>query len=396
MSDETLTDGTDKNIRTIESNSTRITTLEQLIDICKIDLSVWMIDRYVINKWEVGRKAQTKDIQISDGVITGEISDSGGINVEPLFQVKVTLVRRCPEKITPVIQPIMIKVASSKRQTRYQDMKTALIISDTQIGFSRDIETGELTPYHDEVAMDAIAQVAEELAPDKTVIIGDYIDWSGWSDKYIIRPEFYFTAQPALLAGAKYLGRLRKATRGDMFFLEGNHDQRVENQMIKHLSAAYKLRPGDDIHAPAVMSIDNLLGLSRMGIQFVGSYPDSEVWINDTTKVIHGFKVRSETGKTASSVVKDANENVIFGHIHRRELASKTIATRTGYKTVTAFCPGCLCHVDGRVPGSKKTDQWQQGSAIVWYNNDRMAIVPLDIFNGTTIYDGRLYTGTSE
>lgn len=241
--------------------------------------------------------------------------------------------------------------------------------------------------------MDVVAQIAEELGPDKTIIIGDYNDWSGWSDKYIVRPEFYFTTQPALIAGAKYLGRLRKATRGEMYLLEGNHDQRPENQIIKHMVAAYGLHSADNLDCTPVMSVDNLLGLSRMGIQYVGAYPDAEVWINNSTKAIHGYKVRGEPGKTASAVVRDANETIIFGHIHRRELASKTIVTREGYRTITAFCPGCLCHVDGRVPGSKRTDQWQQGAAIVWYNDEHSTIVPLDIYNGMAVFNGRVYRG---
>jgi hypothetical protein len=52
----------------------RIQTLQDLIDACDIDLSVWEIDRWVCNKWEVGAKNAAKEVQ-----------------VHPLFQVKVWL-----------------------------------------------------------------------------------------------------------------------------------------------------------------------------------------------------------------------------------------------------------------------------------------------------------------
>lgn len=56
---------------------TRICTLEQLIEHCKIDLAVWDVTRVQFNKWEVGANL-----------------GHGKIEVEPLFQVKAICVRR--------------------------------------------------------------------------------------------------------------------------------------------------------------------------------------------------------------------------------------------------------------------------------------------------------------
>jgi len=56
------------------SKSTRITTIEQLVEFCEIDLSRWTIYRAVVNKWEVGVKQL-----------------NGTVQVEPLFQIKVWL-----------------------------------------------------------------------------------------------------------------------------------------------------------------------------------------------------------------------------------------------------------------------------------------------------------------
>ncbi len=56
---------------------TRICTLEQLLDYCKVDLSCWEVERFVVNKWEVGAK-----------------NNDDKLTVEPLFQVKATLKKR--------------------------------------------------------------------------------------------------------------------------------------------------------------------------------------------------------------------------------------------------------------------------------------------------------------
>jgi hypothetical protein len=67
----------DGNKWNISLPKTRIHTLDQLIEYCEIDLSVWEVERFVANKWEVGAKDANHDVQI-----------------HPLFQVKATFRKR--------------------------------------------------------------------------------------------------------------------------------------------------------------------------------------------------------------------------------------------------------------------------------------------------------------
>lgn len=59
-------------------NRTRICTLEQLLEHCKVNTDVWEVERFVVNKWEVGAKDAAKRIQ-----------------AEPLYQVKAWLRKKC-------------------------------------------------------------------------------------------------------------------------------------------------------------------------------------------------------------------------------------------------------------------------------------------------------------
>lgn len=59
---------------TISLPKTRICTLEQLVEHCKIDRSIWEVERFICNKWEMGYK---------------DNADEG--RVMPLFQVKAFL-----------------------------------------------------------------------------------------------------------------------------------------------------------------------------------------------------------------------------------------------------------------------------------------------------------------
>ena len=66
---------------TIHLPSTRIHTLEQLLEYAEVDESVWKVKSFLVNKWEVGAADK----------VDGELK---GIIVEPLFQVKATLERK--------------------------------------------------------------------------------------------------------------------------------------------------------------------------------------------------------------------------------------------------------------------------------------------------------------
>lgn len=55
---------------------TRIQTLDELIAHCKVDLSVWEVERFIVNKWEVGSN-------VNESLV-----------VEPLFQVKAFLKKK--------------------------------------------------------------------------------------------------------------------------------------------------------------------------------------------------------------------------------------------------------------------------------------------------------------
>lgn len=68
----------DKDKWRIQLNKTRIHTLEELVEYCRIDLDVWEVERWIANKWEMASKHP----------------ESGDVTVTPLYQVKATLRRK--------------------------------------------------------------------------------------------------------------------------------------------------------------------------------------------------------------------------------------------------------------------------------------------------------------
>jgi predicted phosphodiesterase len=70
-------DQNDENSATAESKNENVRTLEDLLEICNVDLEYWEVERHIINKWEVAAKDSVGDLRHS-----------------PLYQVKAWLKKR--------------------------------------------------------------------------------------------------------------------------------------------------------------------------------------------------------------------------------------------------------------------------------------------------------------
>lgn len=81
----------------LSSRSTRIKTLDDLLAYAEVDTEVWEVERYTVNKWEVGAKIKTKE--------------GPRLVVEPLFQVKAWLRRnRNAERLREVGDRILAAI----------------------------------------------------------------------------------------------------------------------------------------------------------------------------------------------------------------------------------------------------------------------------------------------
>lgn len=240
--------------------------------------------------------------------------------------------------------------------------------------------------------MDIILQVLQRDQFDYIGIIGDANDWSEWS-KYSQEPEFYWTTQPALIETAWWLANYRNACpNAKMDLYQGNHEVRVETVIVDHLKAAYELRPVDQLEFPPALSVPRLLALHDLNIGYVDGYPGGGVWLNRNTWIEHGYQVAGSTGDTAKNVAMKRTFTTIMGHIHRSESVARKVESRDGSEIYTSMCPGCACHIDGRVPGSKPQEQWQQGFGIIEYTDTFENISTVAVENGRAIYKGEMIT----
>lgn len=384
LNEESLNEVTMMNVEgnyaTIEKNSDKSPhTIEELISICKIDTNVWAVDKYTVNVRE--QQFKTKS----------------GHKTVPLYHIKAWVIRKAPTVFEwPSIQPIVSNFAPIKKTvSKKSGHKKALIIPDSQNSYRRNIQTGHLEPTHDRLAWDLVCQVAEEEKPEIIVLLGDMLDLPDWSDKFLVTSDLYFTTQPALLELHWWLRRLA-ATGAEIVYLEGNHEDRLTRAVSKNIMAAYQIRPANAPVAPPALSIDNLLGLQELGIQYLAPYRIAEYWLNDNLRISHGTVVKSGSGNTVASVVRDARCSEIFGHIHRVEMASKTVWGKSGAKQYVVASPGTISRIDpGIVPSGSGKQNWQQGFSMVEFEdgNGLFDVRLVQIIQGKSIYNGKLWKG---
>ena len=383
-----------KNKQKITSVGDRIKTTDQLIIECKIDLDKWIITNPEIKKWDVQRKNVDQSMEWVSGRMDGYKEDHGDFTIVQLFSVSVEMVAREPEAIAPVISPININLGSMRKVNAQQtEYKTGLLLFDPQIGFEQNMRSKKLTPFHDRKAIDIVFQFCKQFVFDSIVLGGDWQDNAMWSDKFQRKPSYYFNTQSALCENSWTCGMIRKLQPdAEINYFEGNHEIRIENMIINHLLPAYGLRSADNIDGLAVMSVPYLLGLPQLDINYIGNYPESECWVNNHVVIRHGNIARKGSGSTASAMAKEATYTEIFGHIHRFEWAVRTEHRNGKTNYIQAFSPGCLCRIDGKVPGVSRPN-WQQGFAIIHYNDDDCFIDPIMVKDGEAFYQGRKYIG---
>jgi predicted secreted protein len=98
------------------STSTRIRTLEQLLEAAQVDLRVWQVKSYTVNVWEQGANID------------------GDIQVTPLFQVKAILIPNIEARATNLIEDLRHEMRQfAPRYTIAKPPKTAVTTQDAHL-----------------------------------------------------------------------------------------------------------------------------------------------------------------------------------------------------------------------------------------------------------------------
>jgi predicted phosphodiesterase len=369
------------NYKYIDANFTKRDkppTLDELLDNFSIERSEWEITNFKVNQWDVSAKE----------IVDEKIVWNTHIN----YQAKATLLRKKPVKCDfPIIHGAVVRdINLGKIRFPENDLKKCVVVPDMQVGYRRDMQTGKMDALHDVNAINLVDSIIRDIKPDKIVLLGDMLDLPDWSTHYIIKPEFTYTTQASIDYLASWIYNIRPYCK-EMVYIEGNHEKRMIDSIIKNTIQAYGIRPANEPDVPPLMSIPYILGLHKMGVDYIGDYPKGEYYINNNLACVHGHKVGSKSGQTVTKLLENARVSIITGHTHRLEMAHKTIWTRGEPKFYQAATLGTLARIDGIVPSGSARHNWQQGFGVVEYDDEVFNLEPVGIYSGRCIYRGKLY-----
>ena len=354
-------------------------TLQHLLEKFNVSEDDWKVTNFKVNQWDVSAKEEV------DGKIVW--------NTHTNYQARATLVRKVPVKCDfPVVQGATIRPTKLNVKGPKRDLKVDVVLPDAQVGFKKDFNTGELSPLHDLKAISVATEIVKEIRPNRIILLGDMLDLPDWSTHYVRSPEFYFTTQPSLDWLASWISELRPYCN-EMVYIEGNHEKRMIDSIIQNTIQAYGIKPANEPDVPPILSVPYMLGLHKMGVEYVGNYPHGEFYVNDNLVCIHGNKVGPKSGQSVMKMLDSPRISVIQGHVHRLEMGHKTVWTHGQPKIYQAISLGTLARIDGIVPGGGTRYNWQQGFGIVEYDKERFQVDSIGIYDGKAIFKGKLYSG---
>lgn len=302
-------------------------------------------------------------------------------------------------------------VYGKRPKPRTDGLRVAVLLPDTQIGFWRDIETGELVPMHDEDAIDVAFQIARDARPYRMVQLGDFLDLAEMSSKFAPWPEFVHTAQPTIVRGHHFAAEMRVVVGpdGEADVMDGNHDDRLGKAVLANARWAMRLRRADATPEdwPA-MSVPNLLALDAVGVAYHDGYPATALKLADGNGSQTPLYAVHERGLDVVKVAKQQRHSIVQGHTHRVAQHSESYDFDGGRVDVEAWSLGTLSRVDGYVPSTKgtpdlkgrpvgRTESWQQAVGILTLAPDgSWNLETVRIRDGRAIWNGRMYEADPE
>lgn len=136
--------------KVISSQSTTISSIDQLIEYCKIDLKEWRIERSKVKSYGGFRADKKKDLEYVRGKATGSILDMGEVTTVTMFSIEVTLVPNFERSFENALDKLVEKKLSSPRVQpivrKYPVGDYLLMPCAYDIHFSRRDLTNTYTP----------------------------------------------------------------------------------------------------------------------------------------------------------------------------------------------------------------------------------------------------------
>lgn len=241
-------------------------------------------------------------------------------------------------------------------------------------------------PYHHPVALRNVIRFIGDIQPREVIQIGDLMDYpqpSRWNKG--TRGEFEGGVIKDSNDARRYMLKpLRDAYDGKITVIEGNHDLRPREYLIKNAPALAESRAFD---------LDKLLDFDGFGIDFVRRfYNFAPGW---TATHLHlGFSLSRYAGGTAMSAARKMRKSVVGGHTHRLGLIGESSGYDGRGETIWGFEVGHLMDVRKAAYLKHGYGNWQSGIGVFEVDGNLVRPIPVPITPGGAFsFRGQRYGG---
>lgn len=162
-------------------------------------------------------------------------------------------------------------------------------------------------PYQSEYGISSLLSKLRKLSPKRILLLGDILDCYPFM-RYRKDPEKLLSVNIEIDQARKFLGNIRKIVKnGDITYLEGNHEERLNKFIWDHAPQL----------SPLEINIPTILKLEDEGIEYINN--KDGILINNI-RFLHGNFVRKNPGMSALAHMERTNTSIVIGHCHRLSL----------------------------------------------------------------------------
>lgn len=222
----------------------------------------------------------------------------------------------------------------------------------------------------------------------EVVLLGDHLECGGFLAQhhvlgYVAQSEYTF-ADDVAAANALLDSVQEKARKARLFYLEGNHENRIERFVLDQVVGHSQ----DKKYLHAIFCAESVLGLKERQVTFFNSGCFYGLRVPGAVKLgkchfLHGSNHGKDVARKMAGMF---GGNVVFAHVHTQQAV--TMRTVAGGE-IGAWCPGCLCQLQPLYRHSSITD-WSHGYAfqIVDSKSGEFLHVNVPIVDGKSLLRG--------
>lgn len=244
-------------------------------------------------------------------------------------------------------------------------------------------------PDHDEAALESALKAHEIVNPDETIFLGDALNCDIFSQhpkRKISENQAYDFKKLEVDPCNKMIDRVQKNTRKHTWFLEGNHEERIERWATSAgaigESLFTMLSPKTTLGANrknfTMIPYSPVTG-DRMG--FVQIVKPSPIMKSGGLVAVHGWSFAKHAAYV--HLEKSRSQSIMFGHTHR----AQTIVDRDPWTgaPIKAFCPGTLSKLQPIYMTGGNPSSWSHGFGIIYVGKKSWTEYMINVNNGYAV-----------